>query len=118
MRYSCLGLVGNILFRFATGKGPWREMADTKEAKFTDDQKKLIAQLKMNEGKKPRIPERALGLNDPYIDLLLEAMEWCYQFKPEDRPTAREVATFLDKKTKEIDQQYLISKVEFGRLPK
>ncbi|KAL7523797.1 hypothetical protein ACHAXR_000334, partial [Thalassiosira sp. AJA248-18] len=103
--------LGNLLFRFATGKGPWREMADTSGAKLTDEQKKKIAHLKVDEGKMPMVPERTLKLNDPYIDVLLKAMEWCYQFKPEERPTAREVAEFLDSAKKQVDQNL----AEFGR---
>mmetsp|Transcript_28409 Transcript_28409/g.60529 ORF Transcript_28409/g.60529 Transcript_28409/m.60529 type:complete len:345 (-) Transcript_28409:194-1228(-) len=106
--------LGNLLFRFATDKSPWREMASTRGAKLTGEQQKRIAHLKADKGVIPMVPERTLKLNDPYIDLLLEAMEWCYQFKPEERPTAREVAEFLEKSKTELDQNL----VEFGRFPK
>jgi hypothetical protein len=41
-------------------------------------------------------------------------MEQCYQLNPEDRPTAREVAEFLELKKKSLDDNI----VEFGRFPK
>ena len=106
--------LGNILFRFATGKGPWREMADNPHAKLTSKQKAHIAELKLNGGRLPEIPEKTLRLKDPYINLILEAMKMCYKFRPEDRPTAREVANFFEDKKKELDT----SLIDFGRFPK
>lgn len=106
--------LGNLLFRFATNNGPWRDMAQTPGAKFTDEQKNQIAQFKINEGKMPNIPERILKMNDPYLNLLLEAMEWCYTYEPEFRPTAREVADFLESSKLKLDADL----VEFGRYPK
>ena len=89
-------------------------MADDAHAKLTDEQQQLIARLKVTEGKMPTVPEKTLQLNDPYINLLLEAMELCYRFKPEERPTAREVAEFLVERKDELDD----SLVDFGRFPK
>ena len=100
--------LGNLLFRFATGKAPWREMADNALAKLTEEQKAQIAQLKM-KGKTPKVPDETLR-KDPYINLLLKAMDMCYRFKPKERPTAREVAEFLKVGKKDIDDH-----VEFGR---
>lgn len=106
--------LGNLLFRFATNNGPWRDMAQTPGAKFTDEQKNQIAQFKITEGKMPNVPERILKMNDPYLNLLLEAMEWCYTYEPELRPTAREVADFLESSKLKLDADL----VEFGRYPK
>ena len=106
--------LGNLFFRFATDKSPWREIADDSHAKLTPEQKASIAHAKVNEGKMPMVPDETLKLKNPYIDVLLEAMEMCYRFKPEDRPTARQVAEFLEKRKKEVDD----SLVEFGRYPK
>ena len=103
--------LGNLLFRFATGKAPWREMADNSRAKLTQEQKAHIAQLKM-KGKTPKIPEEVLKLKlkDPYINLLLKAMDMCYRFNPKERPTAREIVEFLKVGKKDVDDH-----VEFGR---
>ena len=106
--------LGNLLFQFATSHGPWRDMAVTRGARLTDEQKIRIAQVKVDEGKIPNVPEETLKLKDPYIGILLEAMEFCYRFKPEDRPTAREVAQFLEKSKELVDKE----NTEFGRLMK
>mmetsp|Transcript_16908 Transcript_16908/g.31817 ORF Transcript_16908/g.31817 Transcript_16908/m.31817 type:complete len:318 (-) Transcript_16908:30-983(-) len=106
--------LGNLLFRFATGMGPWRDVASDKEAKLTDEQKKHIAHLKVDEGKMPKVPEKISKLKDPYINVLLKAMEWCYQPNMEERPTARQVAEFLEKSREEVDENLF----EFGRLHK
>ena len=95
--------LGNILFRFATGKEPWKEHADDYHAEPTPKQESRISELKVNGGKMPEIPEETLKLKDPYTNLLLKAMEMCYRFKPEDRPTAREVAMFLEDEKKDLD---------------
>ena len=101
--------LGNLLFRFATDKAPWREMADnSRDAKLTQEQKAHIAQLKM-KGKTPKVPDDSLR-KDPYINLLLKAMEMCYRFNPKERPTAREVAEFLKVGKKDVDDH-----IEFGR---
>ena len=106
--------LGNLLFQLATdNKRPWRDMADSDGAKLTPGQKARVSHLKM-EGQLPKVPDQTLTLNDPYINLLLEAMEQCYRFKPEDRPTAREVAEFLETRKKTLDDNL----VEFGRFPK
>jgi hypothetical protein len=88
-------------------------MADSDGAKLTPGQKARVSHLKM-EGQLPKVQDQTLTLNDPYINLLLEAMEQCYRFKPEDRPTAREVAEFLETRKKTLDDNL----VEFGRFPK
>ena len=91
------------MFRFATGKGPWREMAANPGDKLTSQEKERIANLKAKKGQMPIVPERIRALKDPYIDVLLEAMERCYRFQPEERPTAREVAEFLEWSKKQLD---------------
>jgi len=86
-------------------------MTDNSRAKLTQEQKAQIAQLKM-KGKTPKIPEEVLKLKskDPYINLLLKAMEMCYRFNPKERPTAREIVDFLKVGKKDADDH-----VEFGR---
>ena len=86
-------------------------MVSTKDAKLTAEQKEHIAHLKVDEGKMPKIPLSTLKLKDPYVDILLKAMEWCYRANPEERPTARQVAELLEHF---LDQNLS----EFGRLLK
>ena len=88
-------------------------MANGVGVSLTPEQKAEVSRLKM-EGVLPNVPDWILKLNDPYINLLLETMEQCYQLNPEDRPTAREVAEFLELKKKSLDDNI----VEFGRFPK
>ena len=89
-------------------------MFTSKHAKLTSEQKAYIARLKVEEGKMPAVPEHILKMKNPYINLLLEAMKWCFRWKPEDRPTARQVADFLEKGKEDLDNKL----VDFGRFPK
>lgn len=88
-------------------------MANGVGVSLTPEQKAEVSRMKM-EGVMPNVPDWILNLNDPYINLLLETMAQCYQLKPEDRPTAREVAEFLEMRKKSLDENI----VEFGRFPK
>ena len=88
-------------------------MANGVGVSLTPEQKAEVSRMKM-EGLMPNVPDWILNLNDPYINLLLETMAQCYQLKPEDRPTAREVAEFLETRKKSLDENI----VEFGRFPK
>ena len=88
-------------------------MANGVGVSLTPEQKAEVSRMKM-EGVMPNVPDWILNLNDPYINLLLETMAQCYQLKPEDRPTAREVAEFLETRKKSLDENI----VEFGRFPK
>lgn len=88
-------------------------MANGVGVSLTPEQKAEVSRLKM-EGVMPNVPDWILNLNDPYLSLLLASMAQCYQLKPEDRPTAREVAEFLEMRKKSLDENI----VEFGRFPK
>lgn len=97
--------LGNILFRFATGKGPWREYASSPDASLTPEQKEEIAYLKSVKGATPRIPQETLESTDPYIKVILEAMNMCYKYKPNERPSARGVARFLQLSLENLDAE-------------
>ena len=72
--------LGNLLFQLATNnKRPWRDLADGDGISLSAKQKDQVTRLKL-EGKMPTVPEHILKLNDPYINLLLEAMKQCYRF--------------------------------------
>lgn len=94
---------GNILFRFLTGEGPWREYAASTNSSLTIEQKQTIAWLKYNKGATPSIPEKIAESDDPYTKVMLEAMQTCYRFNPKDRPTARGIARFLQMSLDDLD---------------
>lgn len=95
--------LGNLLFRFATGKAPWREFATSTLASFTREQKKQIAYLKSVKGAIPNIPKEVKELDDPYIKVILETMKMCYRYHPKERPTAHGVARFMQMSLEELD---------------
>jgi hypothetical protein len=97
--------LGNLLFRFASGTGPWREYASAADVSLTPDQKDKIAYIKLVEGATPSIPKETLESHDRYIKTILEAMKMCYRYNPKDRPTARGVARFLQMSLDEIDAE-------------
>jgi serine/threonine protein kinase len=97
--------LGNLLFRFATGTGPWREYAAAADVSLTPDQKDKIAYMKSVEGATPSIPKETLESKDRYIKTILEATKMCYRYDPKERPTARGVARFLQMSLDEIDAE-------------
>ena len=95
--------LGNILFRFATGKGPWRKYASSPDASLSSEQKDKIAYLKSTKGATPNIPPETLESSDPYIKVILDAMKMCYRYNPMDRPTSRGVVRFLQMALDDLD---------------
>lgn len=95
--------LGNLLFRFATGEGPWREYATSTNSSLTSEQKQEIARLKSEKGATPSIPKETADSDDPYTKVMLEAMKRCYRFNPKDRPTARGIARFLQMSLEDLD---------------
>ncbi|EJK70002.1 hypothetical protein THAOC_08682 [Thalassiosira oceanica] len=98
--------VGNLLFTFLTGKAPWGHLA-----KHHPEELPKIGRAKMTEGLVPPVPDEYLKSKDPYLRVLRQAMDMCFQFRPEDRPSAKELAQFLEEAKVEADQ----SDIEFGR---
>ncbi|KAL7517548.1 hypothetical protein ACHAWX_002467 [Stephanocyclus meneghinianus] len=95
--------LGNLFFRFATGKAPWREYASSFNASLTSREKKEIAKMKSEKGATPQIPQETSKSNDPYVKVILEAMKLCYRFNSEDRPTAREIVQFFRGSLEQLD---------------
>jgi serine/threonine protein kinase len=83
--------LGNIFFRLAVGKNPWKRTDDV----FTADEVEAIAQLKRHNGTSPPVPEEIDQSNDPVIQILLRAMRQTYQVDPADRPSAQQVVDFM-----------------------
>ena len=98
--------LGNLLFTFLTGKAPWGHLA-----KHHPKELPKIGRAKMAEGLVPPVPEEFLRSKDPYLHILRRAMDMCFRFRPEDRPSAKELARFLEEAKIEAD----LSEIEFGR---
>lgn len=88
--------LGNILYRLAVGSSPWKKPDGSK---MTAEEKLEVARKKREKGQTPAIPSSISdeAKNDPALRLLLEAVDRCFQFRPEDRPTARQVVQLLSK---------------------
>lgn len=71
--------LGHILFTLLTGEYPYAR------SKF-----KFVEEL-VQQGAKPRIPEKYLESSDSKIQVLIEAMRECWNKKPEQLPSAEEL---------------------------
>lgn len=87
-------MFGNFLFELLTGQEPWHY-----DTLFENDEAK-IRQAKL-QGAQPFIPEGIIDEHDgdsvskATMSLLRNAMNWCFQFHPNDRPTALQLVDFL-----------------------
>ena len=88
--------LGNILYKIAVGKSPWKYNYDTNEIGPKQEEGIRKAKLK---GRKPRVPDEIKKSDDPSIQALLEAMDRCYRNDPDVRASAREVADYLSGET-------------------
>lgn len=84
--------MGNVLYRLVAGGSPWKKNG---RPKLSPDEKKEVALLKRYNGTIPSIPEE-VKLDDPFTAILYKAMQMCFHFKPEDRPSAKELVDFLE----------------------
>ena len=91
--------LGNVFYRLAVGISPWK-LPNTH--KVTESQKLVITQLKRANGTLPPFPKCIEDYQDPYVQVLLEAMRRAYRFEPKDRPSALSLVRFLLGSLKEI----------------
>lgn len=82
---------GNILYFLVEGQWPY-SLLELKEAQ------KLIMQ-----GVPPNISESIRNSKDPVDSVLMAAMRMCYAYKPLDRPTAKQIETYLKQRLQELD---------------
>jgi len=82
--------MGNIFYYLLTGVNPWTKLEVPK--KPTKDE---INDSK-REGGIPYLPDKYSNTKDPIKSVLRSVMHRCFQFNPEDRPTARELKNELD----------------------
>lgn len=86
--------LGNVLYRLVVGASPWKAPGSQK---LSAEEKMSVARRKRELGETPPIPPEVqlMADTDPAVRVMLEAMHQTYRFRPEDRPTAKEVVTLL-----------------------
>lgn len=88
--------LGNIFFRLICGHEPWNklEIGGKPSAHQISD--------KVRHGILPYIPDEVKRSENPEVQVLFEAMLRCYTYDPEIRPSAREVANYLEQQYQEL----------------
>ena len=86
--------LGNVLYRLVVGASPWKAAG---AQKLSAEEKMSVARRKREHGETPPIPPEIqdMAQQDRAVRLMLEAMHQTYRFRPEDRPTAKEVVDLL-----------------------
>jgi serine/threonine protein kinase len=83
--------MGNVLYRLLAGGSPWKRKG---AIKLSPEEKLHVASAKRYNGTLPDLPNTT-NLEEPANQILHEAMQMCYRFHPDDRPTAKELLHFL-----------------------
>lgn len=99
--------LGSMIYMILTGKGVWTGVNEQK------------AQKKIASNKSPPLDDKWKESNDPVDRLLVKVMyEWCFVPDPEKRPSAPEVAKFLERESEKIMKEMGLSeeKVKDDRL--
>eukprot|EP00587_Corethron_hystrix_P009303 CAMPEP_0113309574 /NCGR_PEP_ID=MMETSP0010_2-20120614/7561_1 /TAXON_ID=216773 ORGANISM="Corethron hystrix, Strain 308" /NCGR_SAMPLE_ID=MMETSP0010_2 /ASSEMBLY_ACC=CAM_ASM_000155 /LENGTH=371 /DNA_ID=CAMNT_0000164849 /DNA_START=329 /DNA_END=1444 /DNA_ORIENTATION=- /assembly_acc=CAM_ASM_000155 len=87
--------MGNIFYGALTTRTPWNWL----DGRPSEEQR-IERILK---GERPNIPSKLSKSNKPEYKALLQAIDMCFTFDPNKRPSSREVADFLTAKVKEIE---------------
>jgi hypothetical protein len=58
--------------------------------------------MKVKNGVLPRIPDHILNSNDPEIIAIRKAMLMCYTVEPNERPSSKAIAKFLEGELKRL----------------
>ena len=106
--------LGNILFKIAVGNSPWKFDYDTK--KITPELREKIARAKLR-GAKPKVPPEIRNSTDPSIKAIINAMNKCYRNDAELRPSAREVANYLQTELDSIEHEKIETAAELNIKP-
>ena len=75
----------------------------TKEWPF-DDMKDKAAQHEVKHGRPPPISASIRNSTDPYTQALIKAAEMSWVYNPKERPSAREVESFLSQSLQSISK--------------
>ena len=99
--------LGSMIYMILTGKNVWAGVTEKK------------AQKKIASNESPPLDDKWKESNDPVDRLLVKVMyEWCFVPDPEKRPSAPEVAKFLEQESEKIMKEMGLSeeKVKDDRL--
>ena len=92
--------LGNVMYRFAVGKSPWKKKDG---GSLSKEEKLAIARAKLKDGALPHIPSRIRKSDDPATKALLKIMRECYRHRPELRPTAKQVVDMLQEAIDDLE---------------
>jgi serine/threonine protein kinase len=93
--------LGSIIYHALTGKQVWK-----------DQYKKRDAEKAMIRGELPLIDDVIVNSSDPVDQALLKAFYMCYTYDPQKRPSAKEVASYLEERWLELSKS---TKGEYNR---
>merc|ERR1712151_267848 len=82
--------MGNIFYVLLTKEWPFDGMKDK------------AAQHEVKHGRPPPISTSIRNSTDPYTQALIKAAEMCWVYDPQERPSAREVESFLSRSLQSI----------------
>jgi serine/threonine protein kinase len=89
--------LGNVFYRMVAGGSPWKR---PEAKKVYPDEKIVIANLKRYNGTLPTVPPHIVASatmdNDPALATLYQAMQDCYSFRAQDRPTTSQLIAYFD----------------------
>jgi len=85
--------LGSIIYHALTGKQVWK-----------DQYKKRDAEKAMIRGELPLIDDVIVNSSDPVDQALLKAFYMCYTYDPQKRPSAKEVASYLEERWLELSK--------------
>lgn len=86
--------LGNIFYMLLQGMWPY------------DDVRSSKAQEMVMEGKGPTVYWDVWNSTEPVNQTLKTAMMMCHTREPDERPSSREVESFLKKQLEELDPEY------------
>ena len=93
--------LGSMLHIILTGKGVWAGVSEKK------------AQKRIAKNESPPLDDKWKESTDPVDKLLVKVMyEWCFVADPEQRPSAPEVAKFLEEESEKIMKEMGMSEEE------
>ena len=91
--------LGHIFFRLICGHEPWNKL----EPGGRPEKEEVLEKVK--KGTLPFIPEEILKSEDQEIQIIRDAMLKCYTADPDERPSARAIATELQSAYKKLSDE-------------